>query len=73
MGDDFQSRIARDKLDKRLASKQVKKDEKFAPKDVFVYREKSVEDLRAERDAKYLEDNFPDLESCYEKRVRLGK
>jgi hypothetical protein len=60
--------VLRSKLDQRLAVKQSKKDERFAPKDFFVYREKSREELRKERDRKYLEDNSS--ESDFEKRVR---
>ena len=65
--------VLRSKLDQKLASKQAKKDEQFAPPVDFSVNELTVEELRQERDRKYLEENFPDLESSYEKRVRFGK
>lgn len=68
-----QSGVLRSKLDQKLANKQRKKDDQFAPPVDFSVKELSAEELRQELDRKYLEENFPDLESSYEKRVRFGK
>ena len=65
-----QSSVLRDKLDRRLASRQAKKSEKFALP-VVVAREKSREELRQERDRKYLEENFPDGDFYFDKIVRV--
>ena len=59
--------LLRTKLDHRLALKQSKKDERFAPP-VRVARELTREELRQIRDRAYLEATFS--ESDFEKSVR---
>ena len=55
-------KFLRCKFDRSVALKQMKKDEKFAPPLVFA-REPTAEELRRERDRKYLDENFPDLKN----------
>lgn len=71
--DDFKATVARDKLNARHSRRLAKKNEQFAPPVSFATKELSREEIRKLREKQYLEANFPDVESAYEKNVRCGK